>query len=197
MNNTESTVISQYANSPTIDALIASLNSAIDPSEDIDNFYNYVFNIATAQGFGLDIWGRVVGVTRYALSDQYGNQITLTDDEYRTVILTKALSLISGTSIPSMNAILYYIFGSTGQIYVIDGFNMTITFFAAFTPNTLQLAYLKYFASICRPAGVGAYVYSISTPIFGFSQNQSSPTDATIGNFSSTDGFPFLNYISI
>lgn len=64
MNNVDQTIISQYANSPTIVALIESLNSAIDPSADIDNFYNTVWNLSTAIGFGLDIWGRILGVGR-------------------------------------------------------------------------------------------------------------------------------------
>jgi hypothetical protein len=58
------TVISQYANSPTLDALILSFNAAVDQTENIDNFYDMIWNIQTAEGFGLDVWGRIVGVSR-------------------------------------------------------------------------------------------------------------------------------------
>jgi hypothetical protein len=58
------TVISQYANSPTILALIDAMYDAISPDADIDAFYDFVWNVDTAQGFGLDIWGRIVNVSR-------------------------------------------------------------------------------------------------------------------------------------
>lgn len=61
----KNTVISQYANSPIMLQLIEYWNQDIDPSIDIENFYNFVFNLETAQGFGLDIWGRILGVSRY------------------------------------------------------------------------------------------------------------------------------------
>lgn len=64
MNNYRDTILAQYANSPTITALIDSFNDCIDPAADIDAFYRMVWNIDTAQGFGLDIWGRIVNVSR-------------------------------------------------------------------------------------------------------------------------------------
>lgn len=58
------TVISQYANSPTLRQLIQNMDEYINPDTDFDAFYDYVWNVETAQGFGLDIWGRIVGVGR-------------------------------------------------------------------------------------------------------------------------------------
>ncbi|MDX3986178.1 MAG: DUF2612 domain-containing protein [Achromobacter sp.] len=58
------TVISQYANSPTLRQLIRNMDEYINPDADFDAFYDYVWNVETAQGFGLDIWGRIVGVGR-------------------------------------------------------------------------------------------------------------------------------------
>jgi beta-lactam-binding protein with PASTA domain len=60
----EATVISQYANSPTILQLVQNLNYYIDQSTNFANFYNNVWNINTAVGFGLDNWGKIVGVSR-------------------------------------------------------------------------------------------------------------------------------------
>ena len=59
------TLISQYANSPTIVSLLNSMDEWINPCADLEQFYTVVWNLPTAQGFGLDIWGRIVGVTRY------------------------------------------------------------------------------------------------------------------------------------
>lgn len=58
------TIISQYANSPTLRQLIRNMDEYINPDTDFDAFYSYVWNVETAQGFGLDIWGRIVGVGR-------------------------------------------------------------------------------------------------------------------------------------
>ncbi len=60
----EATVISQYANSPTIMQLVQNLNQYIDQSANFANFFNYVWNVDTAVGFGLDIWGKIVNVSR-------------------------------------------------------------------------------------------------------------------------------------
>jgi beta-lactam-binding protein with PASTA domain len=60
----EATVISQYANSPTILQLVRSMNGYIDQSQNFANFYNFLWNVDTAQGFGLDVWGKIVNVSR-------------------------------------------------------------------------------------------------------------------------------------
>src|SRR5579871_195716 len=58
------TVISQYANSPTILALVEDFGQWFDPAANIQDFYLQVWNIETASGFGLDIWGLILGVSR-------------------------------------------------------------------------------------------------------------------------------------
>lgn len=58
------TVISQYANSPTLLRLISNMAQYVDQSQNFANFYSFVWNVDTAQGFGLDIWGKIVGVSR-------------------------------------------------------------------------------------------------------------------------------------
>lgn len=64
MKNVIDTVASQYANSPTLRQLIDSMNEYFDPSTNFEAFYNFVWNVDTAKGFGLDIWGRIVNVSR-------------------------------------------------------------------------------------------------------------------------------------
>lgn len=64
MENYTDTILSQYATSPTITALIDFFNQNIDPSADIDTFYNVVWNVETAVGVGLDVWGKIVNVSR-------------------------------------------------------------------------------------------------------------------------------------
>ena len=65
MINWDETLLSQYVDSPTLVGLLQSFNDAVDPTIDIANFYSNIWNIATAVGNGLDIWGQIVGVSRY------------------------------------------------------------------------------------------------------------------------------------
>jgi len=58
------TVLSQYSNSPTLTQLILNLFSYLDQTKNFDSFYDLIYNIDTAQGYGLDVWGRIVGVNR-------------------------------------------------------------------------------------------------------------------------------------
>jgi hypothetical protein len=58
------TVLSQYANSPIITSLILNLFSYVDQTQNLDAFFDLIMNLDTAQGYGLDVWGRIVGVNR-------------------------------------------------------------------------------------------------------------------------------------
>lgn len=142
----EATIESQYANSPTIVQLITNMNNYIDPTNNINAFYNLVWNIDTAVGHGLDIWGRIVGVSRIlkvAAADYFGfegpagasgvpwNQgifysgyapltenYALQDEPYRVLILAKALFNICDGTIPAINQILINLFGANGPLPV-------------------------------------------------------------------------------
>ena len=64
MNDVKQTLVSQYANSPTIVEMIERMNDAIDPSVDFQAMLQFCLDVDTAQGFGLDIIGKIVGVGR-------------------------------------------------------------------------------------------------------------------------------------
>lgn len=53
----------QYAASPTIQQIIADRKDYFQTTW-TDEFYSKVWNVDTAQGFGLDIWGRIVVIGR-------------------------------------------------------------------------------------------------------------------------------------
>lgn len=64
------TVIKQYSNSPILLALLESFDQWVDLELFTQQFLDYVWNINTARGFGLDIWGRILGQSRYIQIDQ-------------------------------------------------------------------------------------------------------------------------------
>ncbi|MFV8906310.1 DUF2612 domain-containing protein [Serratia fonticola] len=64
MKNYADTIISQYADSPKLRSIIDTFNQAVETDEFIDNFYDMVWNIETAGTYGLDVWGKIVVVSR-------------------------------------------------------------------------------------------------------------------------------------
>jgi hypothetical protein len=194
------TIISQYANSPRITALIDNADKYIDPRADLDNFYNLVWNVKTAKGFGLDIWGRIVGIGRLLEIDDPGdtfgflgsdfapfNQGTfgpheiktsylLADDAYRTLILLKALANISASDIQTLNAILTSMFADRGRCYVLEVQPMKIRYVFEYTLTPYERALFSKSGITPRPAGVGYETYEIDIPhTFGFAGSGSQP----------------------
>lgn len=64
MKDVTQTLLSQYADSPTMVGIIMSFNDAVDPAVDLAAFYANIWNVNTAVGYGLDVWGQIVGVNR-------------------------------------------------------------------------------------------------------------------------------------
>jgi hypothetical protein len=177
------TVLTQYANSPVLLSIIDALSSAIDRGPQFTDFYNTVWNVETAAGFGLDIWGRIVGVRRalYLTDESYlgfnedtaaqpfgfgvfyaGQSLTpnflLTDEAYRSLILAKAALNITDCAIPSINAILRALFPSYGNVYVRDNRDMTMTYVFGAVPSKVDYAIVTQSGALPRPAGVSVTV---------------------------------------
>lgn len=60
------TLMTQYANSPTICELIERFHGAtvLATQRAAEQFYSMIWNIDTAVGYGLDVWGKIIGVSR-------------------------------------------------------------------------------------------------------------------------------------
>jgi hypothetical protein len=169
MMDLEQTIISQYGNSAAITALIRNMNSYIDPRCDIGGFYDTVWNVETAEGFGLDIWGRIVGLPsgRYI----YTEPVTvLNDDQFRRLILIKALSNISITSSPTFNQLLNNFFAGRGRCYVSDQGAMQMRYTFEFPLLPYEILIMSGTGIFLRPAGVQVGLAIIVLPAFGFSE---------------------------
>jgi hypothetical protein len=144
------TVISQYANSPVITGLLTTFAAYIDQTKNLDDFFDLIWNVDTAQGYGLDVWGRIVGVNRvlqipgpfnyfgfeesttasgFGQAPFYGgapltSNYTLTDKAYRELILAKATANISLCSYQMLNQMLLNLFPHRGNCYVTDGIDV-------------------------------------------------------------------------
>lgn len=197
----QNTIISQFANSPTLTQLIFNMNEYIDPRTDFDNFYDFVWNVSTAQKWGLDIWGRIVNVSRNLLipsdPDYLGfaeaadfqpfgqapfysgavttQTFTLSDDAYRTLIMVKALANISACTVPSLNQLLQNLFKGRGRCYVTDTGNMQMRYTFEFALQPFELAIMTQSGAVPRPAGVLASVLQVDlSTTFGFAESGDS-----------------------
>lgn len=182
------TVLSQYANSPIITQLISNMFAYLDQTQNFDAFYDNIWNIDTAQGYGLDLWGRILNVTRtlqlpgsqqnFGFEEQSitvqpfnqapfytGSPLTtsyqLTDSSFRTLLFAKALANISSGSIPSINQLLLNLFPGRGNCYVTDGLNMTMTYTFAFALTTVEAAIITQSGVLPRSTGVSATVVQL------------------------------------
>jgi hypothetical protein len=177
----QQTVISQYAQSPSLNALLGAVNAWLDPAPLIDDFIFNVWDLDTATGYGLDVWGRIVGVGRVFLiggsryfgfnqqsnlevdpfntspfygGQQLNNNFILSDDGFRVLIRAKALSNICDGSIPGINKVLLTLFAGRGNAYVTNGRNMTMTYTFTFTPTPVEVAIISQSGILPQPVGV-------------------------------------------
>lgn len=197
MEDVERTLCSQYANSPTLVQLVQNMNQYIDQSANFQAFYDYVWNVNTAQGFGLDIWGRIVDVSRNlqvtVSTDLFGfsemgagatpfgqapfyagvpatSSYILSDAAYRTLILTKALSNITATTAPAINQLLQNLFAGRGRCYVNDLGSMQMRYTFEFYLQPYEVSIVN--SSGVLPHGAGVQVSVVQVPqadqLFGF-----------------------------
>lgn len=177
----------QYDNSPTIISILSSAYASFDLTEFNNEFMSIVWDISTAEGLWLDIWGIKVGVSRtfnypvdipwfgFNTSDNYWSTFNddvfflagttqtyfLSDDAFRLVILTKAFSNINDCSSKTLNKALSLLFAGRGNCYVSDLGGMAIQYNFQFTLKSWEKALIQYADILPRPAGVSvSYVFS-------------------------------------
>ncbi len=187
--NVWSTIISQYANSSRLTTLIENFSQYLDQTANFQNFFDLIWNVNTAQGYGLDVWGRIVGVSRvlrivgdikyfgfhealpgvgsFGFSSFFSGQtlttnFSLTDANYRTLIFAKALANITDGSIKSLNQILLNLFPNRGNCYVADGLDMTMAYTFDFTLTPVELAIIQQSGALPKPSGVSASVIQLT-----------------------------------
>jgi hypothetical protein len=178
------TVISQYANSPSITGVLDAFAQSVGQAESFDDFFDLMWNIDTAQGYGLDVWGRILGISRtltvsnvnyFGFEEEgvtaqpfnqapfYSGQaltsnFSLTDSAYRLLLLAKAAANICDGSIPAINQILLNLFPGRGDCYVTDGQNMTMTYTFKFALSPAEISIVQQSGVLPTPTGVSATI---------------------------------------
>ncbi len=210
MKNIKDTIMSQYAHSPAILGIIGAVNDAVDPSKSIDGFYKMIFDLSTANGYGLDNWGRIVGVERNVQLDSsesptmgfYTNPSSefftpfdsepfngsgsglesyrLTDEFYRRLIITKAASNIIYATAPNINRFLNAVFRGKRVYYLLTG-HMQATYYFEFFLDDFERLIAYTLKLLPAPSGVLLSYEEIDpNEYFGFFESDFQPFNVGI-----------------
>ena len=189
-------LIWQYENAENLKTLIINKNvwTAIYGTLFWDGWYENVFNLATANLFGLTIWSILLDLPLFVptsppdpttpiwgfneivpppppgpppyvtvndnvdfdLGNLAGALVVpiLTEDEQRVAIQLKYYQLVSRGAVTEVNKFLNYIFGSMGGAWMIDNFDMTITYQFGFSISSVLLSVIASYELLPKPAGV-------------------------------------------
>lgn len=184
------TIIRQYFTSPRLRRILEDFRDNLDPVPFIDLLTENWLDPRTATQWGLDIWGRIVGVSRYlsVQPDEFigyeeagdittntygyaiwyngftssGTTLYLADELFRQLIYAKAWANNSDSSIRSINGCLQMLFASSGVSYAQDNHDGSITIVLEFTPNEAQIAILTEADVLPVRAGC-SYTYEVKT----------------------------------
>lgn len=174
-------IIWQYDKSPNLVAVVQKKQDwyTAAQSEYWDSWYDDVFNLTTANDFGLSVWAVILDIPIFADNgasagdypawgfDPYGQNFThgnfatpgsgalLTTAERRSILRLRYHQLTTNGSISSINAALADVFGY-GHAHVVDNYNMTIVYTFTTPISSPLLAVLQSFDVMPRPAGVSA-----------------------------------------
>lgn len=153
-----------------------------------------VFDMRTANDFGLSVWGKILRESR----DRYvpgvgidypafgfgsfrrnfgrGNfrradagYIKLGSAQYRMLLQLRYFKMISRGTVPEINTFMQRLFQNQGRVYVLDPLDMSFAVYIfSFAPIFWQRFVLEDIDALPRPAGVGSSIRVVTRKAFGF-----------------------------
>lgn len=209
-------MLSQYANSPTIVKLVNGINEQLNNAQTIEDWFRIVFDLRTATGFGLDIWGKILNQSRrfqyvdennqtvdvYLQGNQTVDGVDYTaeqmDNFYRTALFLKAFSYIADTSLKNINDMLNFYFNMTseegreGKAFAYNIGTMAIEIVFTFFMPKLEKAILTS-DLFPTPAGVQLnYRFIPNGAWLGFyDENAENPEDQPFAPFNHKPFYPY------
>lgn len=164
----------QYDNAPNIKSLIESKENwyAANNEGFWQDIINNFLNIATANNWGLGLWGKILEVPR--IYNVNGQDVTISTELYRRLILGKLRLINSDATVPEIMDYCNFVFSNhvtetSYAVLVRDNLDMTVTYLFNFDPNDEELALIYSRTFFPTPAGVLEDVYiTPANQIFGF-----------------------------
>lgn len=196
----------QYNDAARLESLLQQKQNWYDVNQQAfwSNWYTDVFDLRTANDFGLSVWAAILNIPIVVTSqddaankpiwgfDQYRENFNngnfavtetsrLTLEQKRIVLRLRYFQLVNTGAVSEINAFLAYLFGPLGGAYVNDNLNMTARYVLKFPlTSSLEMA-LTEFDLLPRPAGVKLdYVIIGEADGWGFGRYHENFTN---GNF--------------
>lgn len=155
-----------------------------------ESWYRDVFDLRTANEFGLTVWSIILdvpltvgppsdaakptfGFASTSVNFDNGNLaevfIPLSNEQARLVLRMRYFQLITCGAVPEINAFLADVFADQGVVYVTDGLNMTAEYIFNFPLDPVTESLFATFDLLPRPAGVEVnYTVTDNVDTFGF-----------------------------
>lgn len=159
-----------------------------------ESWYKDVFNLDTANDFGLSVWAIILdmplivdlnpsekdspafGFGEYNENFENGNFFTtsttsvrLTTQQKRLVLKLRYYQLVSNGTVPEINRFLKSLFGDA---WVHDTYDMSYAIFVINTEISSELQFiLENYDLLPRPAGVGTRIIYNREDLFGFGED--------------------------
>ena len=191
----------QYNSAPNLEQLLTEKQNFynVEQTQFWEDWYTDVFDIRTANSFGLSVWTLILGVpllndttvspddypafgfstsplpTPVVAFDQ-GNFATgantfanLTTEEQRILLQIRYFILTSNGSVTDINQFLANLVGPN-IVYAIDNLNMTMTYVLTITPPDNLLNTAERFDLVPHPSAVGFMRTFVDVDNWGFGQ---------------------------
>lgn len=204
-------ILWQYEDAEKLLSLARAKQYFVDKaqSEFWSNWYRDVFNVDTANDFGLSVWSKILEIPlgyeaeaqpdkvafgfgpyrkNFQPESNFGNRTggfqSLSVDQKRILIKLRYVQLTHRPSVPIINEALQRIFvdGRGTQVYVYDNYEME---FAAYVfnqePGQAIREILENFDILPRPSGVGVAWIVEREESFGFSENRRNFNNGNFG----------------
>lgn len=143
-------------------------------TQPVQEFYNNIYNLETAAGIGLDIWGEKLNFPRTIkfIDADTGVETskTLDDNEYRLILKVLSLKFYTKMTVPGINKTLKELFSFYDvQAYTVDNQDMTYVNYVFLweMPEHLKQAFNNY-DLLPHPLAVGTRYREAFYQIFGF-----------------------------
>lgn len=196
-------ILWQYEESGRLKTIVQKKQAWVNRvhSEFWSAWYRDVFNIDTANRFGLAVWGRILNISLGVDQPPQPNKISfgfganhanfnngnfgvlspgnqqLSLDQQRMLIRMRYFQLTCRPTVPEINEFMSYLFEVEGPAYVVDNLDMTMTYVFGFPPSSELLFVLQNYDFLPRPSAVGVDWISFSRQSFGF-----GPTNLNFNN---------------
>lgn len=184
----------QYNNAVNLQAILEDENSwfQTNHTEFWGNWYDDVFNLKTANDFGLRVWSIILnqptfinngpapaqtgifglGVYNQNLTNgnfgtQNGYTYQFSTEISRLLLRLRYFQITSSGTVPETNRMLKYLFGDYGPVYLIDDLDMTQRYLFYFEIPSEMMLMLLSFDILPRPAGVQSTIQQQSVVPFG------------------------------